>query len=231
MSEDIDMFTNRWDATEFKRAVDVVSEAYRRAGLEVSVTRRAETFARLQVTDPRGARAATVDLAADARRLEPVNLSVGPVLAERDAVASKVGAVFSRGEARDYIDLVGILDSGRFTREELTQLGAEADPGFSKGRLSEALAGVDRFPDDEFAGYGVEAARVTHIRETMRAWSRELEKVVERPHVTPDVGPQVGRDDQGMRRQRRQARQSPFPPLGPNSGRGSPYREGPGIDL
>src|SRR5579864_1977068 len=113
MSEDIDMFTNRWDTTEFKRAVDVVSEAYRRAGLEVSVTQRAETFARLQVTDPRGARAATVDLAADARRLEPVNLSVGPVLAERDAVASKVGAVFSRGEARDYIDLVGILDSGR----------------------------------------------------------------------------------------------------------------------
>jgi len=26
MSEDIDMFTNRWDATEFSRAVDAVSE-------------------------------------------------------------------------------------------------------------------------------------------------------------------------------------------------------------
>ena len=221
------------DATEFSRAVDAVSEAYRRVGLEVSLTRRAETFTRLQVTDPRVARTATVDLAADFRRLNPVNLSVGPVLAERDAVASKVGATFSRGEARDYIDLVGILDSGRFTREELTQLCAEVDPGFSKGWFSEALAGVDRFPDDEFAGYGVDAATITHVRETMRAWSRELEQGVERPSVTPDAGPQPqpGRDDQGMRRQRRQARQSPFPPLGPDPGLGSPYREGPGIDF
>ena len=56
MSEDIDMFTNRWDPAEFGRAVDAVSEAYRRIGLEVSTTRRAETFARLQVTDPRGGR-------------------------------------------------------------------------------------------------------------------------------------------------------------------------------
>jgi hypothetical protein len=140
------------------------------------MTRRAETIARLQVTDLRLGRTATVDLAADFRRLEPVNLSVGPVLAERDAVASKVGAVFIRGEARDYIDLVGILDSGRFTREELMQLGAEADRGFSKGWFSESLAGVDRFPDDEFAGYGVNAATITHVRETMRTWSRELQQ-------------------------------------------------------
>lgn len=181
MSEDIDMFTNRWDATEFSRAVDAVSEAYRKVGLEVSTTRRAETFARLEVTDPRVVRTATVDLAADVRRLDPVNLSVGPVLAEPDAVASKVGAAFSRGEARDYIDLVGILDSGRFTREELIQLGAEADPGFTKEWFSEALAGVDRFPDGEFAGYGIDAATISHIRETMRAWSRELDHGLERP--------------------------------------------------
>lgn len=231
MSEDIDMFTNRWDATEFSRAVEVVSEAYRRIGLEVSMTRRAETFARLQVTNPGVARTATVNLAADSRRLDPVILPVGPVLAERDAVASKVGAAFSRGEARDYIDLVGILDSGRFTREELIQLGTEADPGFSKGWFAEALAGADRFPDDEFAGYGVDSATITHIRETMRAWSRELGQSIERPPVAPDAGPQPQLRDDGIRRQRRQPGQSPFPPVGPGSGPGSAYREGPGIDF
>ena len=35
MSEDIDMFTNRWDPAEFDRAVDAVSGAYGRLGLDV----------------------------------------------------------------------------------------------------------------------------------------------------------------------------------------------------
>jgi len=231
MSEDIGMFTNRWDPTEFDRAVDAVSGAYRRVGLDVSTTRRAETFARLQVTDSRLRRTATVDLAADFRRLDPVNLSVGPVLAERDAVASKVGAAFSRGEARDYIDLAGILDSGRFTRQELMHLGAEADQGFSTAWFGEALAAVDRFPDDDFAGYGVDAATIIHVRETMKAWSRELEQGVERAHVTPEAEPRSTLDDAKRRRPRGPVRQSPFPPLGTEFGHESPGREGPGIDL
>ena len=102
LSEDIDLFTDRWDQEEFARAVDAVCQAYAADGLQVAASRRAETFARIQVTDPHTARVATVDLAADFRRLDPVRLSVGPVLAERDAVASKVATVFSRGEARDY---------------------------------------------------------------------------------------------------------------------------------
>ena len=172
MSEDIDMFTDRWDATEFGRAIDALSAAYQNEGLDVAVTRRAETFARLQVTS--AGQVATIDLAVDVRHLEPVTLSVGPVLAERDAVASKVATVFNRGEARDYIDLTGILDSGRFTKEELMRLAAESDAGFSKGWFAEAMAGVDRFDDDEFLGYGIDLSIIAHVRETMRAWSAEL---------------------------------------------------------
>ena len=83
-------------------------EAYRREGLDVIVARRAETFARLEATEPASGRAGAVDLAADVRGSDPVELSIGPVLAESDAVASKVAAVFSRGYARDYLDLAGI---------------------------------------------------------------------------------------------------------------------------
>ncbi len=116
MSEDIDLFTDRWDNAEFDRAVAAVIKAYRRDGLEVSVPRQADTFARIQVTDPEAGQTATVDLGADVRHLELVQLSVGPVLAERDAVASKVATVFSRGEARDYLDLARILEPGRDRR-------------------------------------------------------------------------------------------------------------------
>ena len=101
MSEDVDLFTDRWDSTEFSRAVDSVVAAYRQAGLDVTVVRRAETFARLQAVDPGSARAGSVDLAVDRRASDPARLSIGPVLAETDAVATKVATVFSRGEARD----------------------------------------------------------------------------------------------------------------------------------
>jgi hypothetical protein len=112
LSEDVDLFTDRWDPGDFTRAVDSVTASYENAGLEVTLIRRAETFARLQVTDPGSGRVASVDLAADSRDHPPMRLSIGPVLAESDAVGSKTAAVFSRGEARDYLDLAGILASG-----------------------------------------------------------------------------------------------------------------------
>src|SRR5579875_54151 len=162
LSEDVDMFTNNQDPERFNQAVVAVAEAYRQQQLEVNIVRQADTFARLEVSDPATGQAGSVDLAGDYRQEEPVRLSVGPVLAETDAVATKVAAVFSRGYARDYLDLAGILDSGRFSRETLIDLAASADAGFSRGWFAEALAAVDRFDDDQFLRYGVGAERVAH---------------------------------------------------------------------
>jgi integrase len=78
MSEDVDLFTDRWDSTEFSRAVDSVVDAYRRAGLDVAVVRRAETFARLQAVDPGSARVGSVDLAADRRASDLVLTGMRP---------------------------------------------------------------------------------------------------------------------------------------------------------
>ena len=88
-------------------------EASRREGLDVIVARRAEIFAPLEATAPASGQAGAVDLAADVRGSDPVQSSIGPVLAESDAVASKAAAVFSRGYAR-YLDLAGILASWAF---------------------------------------------------------------------------------------------------------------------
>jgi hypothetical protein len=129
------------------------------------------------------------------------------VLAETDAVATKVATVFSRGEARDYLDLAGILASGRYTREQLMAMAADVDPGFTPRLFAEALAGVDRFPDLEFDSYGVDTGHITAVRQTMRSWSAELvdrarssqpplapgraprrgvPTTTQTPHVTPD---------------------------------------------
>ena len=82
MSEDVDLFTDRWDLDQFGRAVEAVVDAYQRHGLEVAVVRRADTFARMRVHDPEDGRLGEVDLAADYRGHEPDTLTIGPVLAE-----------------------------------------------------------------------------------------------------------------------------------------------------
>jgi hypothetical protein len=174
LSEDVDLFTDRWDPQEFARAVRTVSAAYIQAGLAVTVIRQAETFARLQVSDPSSGQEGSVDLAADIRVGPLVQLSGEPVIAEGDAVANKTAAVFSRGEARDYIDLAAILASGRYRREELMTLAAGADGGFDRAIFAQALAGVDRFPDEEFARYGVDSDQIATVRAAMRAWGQEL---------------------------------------------------------
>jgi hypothetical protein len=119
-----------------------------------------------------------VDLAADRRDSDPARLSIGPVLAETDAVATKVATVFSRGEARDYLDLAGILATGRYTRDQLMAMAAGVDPGFTPRLFADALAGVDRFPNQEFASYGVDSDHIAAVRQTMRSWSAELVDVL-----------------------------------------------------
>jgi hypothetical protein len=205
LSEDVDLFTDRWDTEDFSRAVDAVVEAFKREVLEVSVPQREATFCRLEITDPSIGKVATVDMASDFRQDEPVTLSVGPVIAESDAVASKVAAVFSRGYARDYLDLAGILESGRFPAEQLMQMAERVDAGFSKGWFAEALAAVDRFQDQDFTRYGVDAARVSRVREIMRDWSDKLRHEVQPAELepgahrtaTPDLGHEAGRKPPG----------------------------------
>ncbi len=225
LSEDVDMFTNNQEPERFTEAVAALADAYRQQRLKVEIVRQADTFARLEVSDPTTGQAGSVDLAGDYRKEEPVQLSVGPVLAESDAVAAKVAAVFSRGYARDYLDLAGILESGRFSRDTLIDLAASVDAGFSRGWFAEALAAVDRFEDDQFLRYGVSPEHVARVRTLMRDWSRELQGGIARdegrpPNVGPDRQPQVPDASPERARPRRPFR-SPWT-SGPSVGHESP---------
>lgn len=185
LSEDVDFFTDRQDPDQFSRALDVVTDAYRDAGLDVAVTRRAETFARLETSDPITGQSSGVDLAADFRSHQPVVMALGPVIAEADAVGAKVAAVFSRAEARDYLDLAAILLSGRYDPEQLIALAGTVDLGFSRQRFAEALVAVDRFEDDNFTPYGVDHEHIAAVRQAMQDWGHELLEELRTPHRPP----------------------------------------------
>jgi Nucleotidyl transferase AbiEii toxin, Type IV TA system len=114
-SEDVDLFTTSAAEEQFPEALTTVIAAYKGDGLDVSTTAEGPGFARLQVTDPTTRATAKVELGIDWRAHQPVTLAIGPVLHPDDAVANKVCALFSRAQARDYIDVDAVLQSGRYT--------------------------------------------------------------------------------------------------------------------
>jgi hypothetical protein len=173
-SDDIDLFTNVLDADHFASAVDRLVAAYRADGLRTEVARQAPAFARLVVTDEQG-RTAKADLGVDHRSLPPAPMAVGPVLSEADAVGSKVGALYSRLEPRDLMDVQAILDSGRYEPGTLLALAdsREATP-LDRPMFASQLRAASRLPDSGFEAYGASQDLNTRIRQTAIDWAERL---------------------------------------------------------
>ena len=173
-SDDIDLFTDVLDTERFANAVQRLVVAYRNDGLETEVVRQAPLFARLVVTDEQGA-IAKADLGVDHRQDPPAQLDVGLVLSEPDAVGSKVGAVYSRLEPRDLIDVQAVLDSGRYEPDALLALAdlREATP-LDRPTFAAQLRAGSRLPDSGFERYGATPDLIARIRETARSWGEHL---------------------------------------------------------
>ena len=173
-TRDVDLFTSDPDVAAFdsavKNLVDVLGEG---AGLEVDVVRRAERFARLRVTAADG-QSVDMDLAVDWRESEPVTLSIGPVLSLQDAVGNKVSALYSRAEARDYLDVDAVRASGKFTDDELIGSAAERDAGFEVPMFARQLDQVQRLTPERVAEYGVDVAQLDAIKGRFEQWSKTL---------------------------------------------------------
>lgn len=169
-SDDIDLFTNDLDPNHFAEAVDRLERTYRSIGLDVEIARRAPVFARLVVEG-----AAKADLGVDHRWQPPVVMEIGPVLSEADAIGSKVGAVYSRLEPRDFIDVQLVLDSGRYNREGLLDLAdhREAHP-LDRAMFATQLRAGARLPDSGFQRYGATPELIARIRDTARQWAALL---------------------------------------------------------
>jgi hypothetical protein len=173
-SGDVDLFASWQRRGEFPELVAAVIAALESAGYKASVIMSAETFTRLILTDPADGSEEKVELSVDWRAHEPVQLDVGPVLHADDAVANKVCALFGRALPRDFLDVDAAITSGRYTRERLLELAAEADRGFDRLLFADALGALTQITDIAFAEYRADPDMVADMRHRFAEWRREL---------------------------------------------------------
>jgi Nucleotidyl transferase AbiEii toxin, Type IV TA system len=126
------------------------------------------------VTDTDSGQSGKVELAADIRSKAPVTMSIGPVVHVDDVAGGKMEALFTRAEARDFIDIDAMVTSGRFTRGRLQELAASRDAGFDLLVLADMLAAIDIYPDAEFSAYGLRAEQIRQMRKRFAEWRIEL---------------------------------------------------------
>ncbi|MGA1813710.1 nucleotidyl transferase AbiEii/AbiGii toxin family protein [Frondihabitans sp. 4ASC-45] len=181
LTRDVDLFTNVWDAAAFRDAVNHVTTTLTDAGYTVDRARETDMFATLHVADRSGA-IVDVDLSYDWRAQDPAQLQVGPVLAVDDAVAAKAGAIYSREEPRDLIDVDAIRSSGRYTDDDLVQLVAGRDDGFDPSIYADQLEIVSRRPDARFHDYGITPEQLVGLRQR----THEFAEHIRHPEATTD---------------------------------------------
>jgi hypothetical protein len=175
-SGDVDLFTDWQRRADFPTVTDLVIEALTGNGYRVTVDARADTFARLLVARPDepGSDPQKMELAADWRAHPPVTLDIGPVLHPDDAVGNKMAALYGRAVARDFLDIDAVLISGRYTKDGLLRLAADADSGFDVTMFASVLDVLDQISDQAFKPYAVDDAAVQAMRERFAAWRDEL---------------------------------------------------------
>jgi hypothetical protein len=173
-SGDVDLFTSWQHRREFPELKAAVIAALEAAGYKVSVIMSAETFTRLTLTDPADSTEEKIELSVDWRAHDPVQLAIGPVLHADDAVANKVCALFGRALPRDFLDVDAAIMSGRYTREQLLGLAAEADHGFDRLLFADALGALTQITDAAFAEYRTDPGMIADMRHRFAQWRREL---------------------------------------------------------
>lgn len=179
LTRDVDLFTSETDPSDFEASVDHLVAELRRAGNAVAEVRRSTSFAQLLVTAPDG-RAVDVDLAVDWRERDAIIMPVGPVLSLEDAVASKVSALYSRCEARDYLDVDAIRNSGRFTDTQLLRAAAVRDAGFEVEMFAQQLDRLQSLPLRRFEEYGLTDVAFEAVKRRFRQWATEMRAASQR---------------------------------------------------
>jgi hypothetical protein len=172
-TEDVDLFTDTADGVA--AAADEVTAALIAAGYSVARETTDELFDGMddnlrEFLVAGGGRALRLTLCRLDRGRAPVVMDVGPVMHLDDLVATKVAALVSRREVRDYIDVAAALD--RYPLARVLALAKVADPGIEADDLADAGRYLDRLDDARFAVYGLGPAEVAVLRDRLATWPR-----------------------------------------------------------
>jgi hypothetical protein len=175
-TEDVDLFTDEDGGVP--AAAAGVEAALRAAGFEAERQSRlgdlAEVIYGLEdglaewiITAPDG-RQTMLQLARIDRDRRPVIMELGPVLDLEDVVGSKVCALASRAEVRDYVDTAAAL--GRYSVSQLIGFARRLDPGLTDEDFADAGRRLGWLSDEVFERYGLEQRDVERLRDRLAAW-------------------------------------------------------------
>jgi hypothetical protein len=175
---DIDLFTD--EEAGVAAAADPVEAALQSAGFKAE--RRDKTggladvfygmgegLAEWIITAP-GGEQILLQMAYFDRDRRPVSMDFGPVLDLQDVLGSKVCALASRVEPRDYADTAAALE--RYRPTELIGFAMRLDPGLSDQDFADAGRRLDQLSDRRFAAAGLAPEEIARLRERFAAWPR-----------------------------------------------------------
>jgi hypothetical protein len=175
---DIDLFTD--EETGVAAAADPVEAALKSAGFKAE--RRDKTggladvfygmgegLAEWIITSP-GGEQILLQMAYFDRDRRPVRMDFGPVLDLQDVLGSKVCALASRVEPRDYADTAAALE--RYRPAELISFARRLDPGLTDQDFADAGRRLDQLSDRRFAAAGLTPEEIARLRERFAAWPR-----------------------------------------------------------
>ena len=177
-TDDVDLFSDQ--ETAVAAAAEAVEGALRAAGFEAERRDQSggredifyglgEGLAEWIITAP-GGRQTMLQMAYFDRTRGPVTMDVGPVLDLEDLAGSKVCALASRVEPRDYVDTAAALQ--RYTPDQLISFARRLDPGLEDRDFCDAGTQLDRMPDGLFTRYGLSPQDVARLREQFAVWPR-----------------------------------------------------------
>jgi Nucleotidyl transferase AbiEii toxin, Type IV TA system len=186
---DVDLFVPH-EGPEFRTAADAVERALRAAGYQLTpVAFTGETeglageiadgIAEWDVVAPDG-EATQVQVAFFERMNAPVQIrGIGPVLSLDDVIATKVAALATRGEIRDYLDVAAILE--HHAPAEVIRLARQLDPALGDHELAVAGDNLDRIDSRAFDRYGPEVAG--WVRGRFTDWPRTSAAALKEPEA------------------------------------------------
>ncbi|MBG6108847.1 hypothetical protein IWX88_002512 [Frigoribacterium sp. CG_9.8] len=169
----------------FDLAVEAVTERLQEDGFALLPVKRSSTFFKFNVSTP-GGEVVEVDMSLDWRRYNPAEIAIGPVLDIQDAAAAKVATIFSRGEARDFIDLWCIRKTGLWSDTELFAMAQDRDDRINVPMFRTMLAEVGRSRDQRFADYGLTLDQIADIRSAATEFSAHIEDAEPGDFILPD---------------------------------------------
>lgn len=167
-TDDVDLFSTRKDEGRVPEAVARMQAALEARGATVETT---DVFPGFSTgTVHWGDVDVEFDVGIDWRAYDAITLDIGRVLDVRDSIGSKTAALYSRYELRDYMDVAAIILDGRWTPEQVMQMGANNDPGFDRDRLANVVLRDDHIPGSEdFREYGIDQGVEGRMRDALTA--------------------------------------------------------------